>query len=50
MRQCINAMHVEKNVCYILIGTLLNINEKMNDEVNAYLDFIKISISEELTR
>jgi len=37
-------MHVEKNVCDSLIGTLLNINEKTKDDINVRLDLIKMNI------
>ena len=40
-------MHVEKNVCS-LIDTLLNINEKMKDGLNARLDMIEMNIRGEL--
>ena len=42
-------MLVEKNVCDSLIGTLLNINGKMKDGLNARLDLIKMNIRGELT-
>ena len=42
-------MHVEKNVCDNLIGTLLNINRKTNDGLNARLDLIKMNIRGKLT-
>ena len=41
-------MHVEKNVCDSLIGTLLNINGKMKDGLNAHLDLIEMNIRGEL--
>jgi len=34
VKHCIDVMHVEKNVCDSLIGTLLIINGKTNDGVN----------------
>jgi len=34
VRHCINIMHVEKNVCDGVIGTLLNIQGKMKDGLN----------------
>jgi len=37
-------MHVEKNVCDSLIGTLLNINNNKKDGLNARLDFIEMNI------
>jgi len=44
MRQCIDVMHVEKNVCDSLIGTLLNIKGKMKHGVNACLNLIEMNI------
>ena len=41
-------MHVEKNVCDSLIGTLLNIQGKTKDGVNARLDLVDMNIREEL--
>ena len=41
-------MHVEKNVCDRLIGTLLNINRKTKDGLNARLDLIEMNIQGEL--
>ena len=41
-------MHVEKSVCDNLIGTLLNINRKTKDGLNARLDFIEMNIRGEL--
>jgi len=37
-------MHVENNVCDSLIGTLLNINGKTKDSLNAHLDLIDMNI------
>jgi len=48
VRHCIDVMHVEKNVCDSLIGTLLNINGKMKDDLNARLDLIEMNIRGEL--
>ena len=36
-------------MCDSLIGTLLNINEKTKDDLNAHLDLIKMNIQGELT-
>jgi len=44
VRHYIDVMHVEKNVCDSLIGTLLNINGKTNDGLNARLDLIEMNI------
>jgi len=41
-------MHVKKNVCYSLISTLLNINGKTKDGINARLDLIEMNIRDEL--
>jgi len=41
-------MHVEKNVCDSLIGTLLNINGKTKDGLNARLHLIEMNIRGEL--
>ena len=35
VRYCIDVMHVEKNVCDSIIGTLLNIKGKTKDGINA---------------
>ena len=48
VRHCINVMHVEKNVCDSLIGTLLNIKGKTKDGVNARLDLVEMKIREDL--
>ena len=37
VRHCLDVMHVEKNVCDSLIGTLLNIKGKTMDSLNARL-------------
>jgi len=50
VRHCINVMHGEKNECNNFIGTLLHINEKINDSVNACLDLIDMHIRKELTQ
>jgi len=38
-----------RKMCDSLIGTLLNINEKTKDDLNAHLDLIKMNIQGELT-
>ena len=48
VRHCLDVMHVEKNVCDSLIGTLMNIKGKTKDGVNARLDLIEMNIREEL--
>ena len=37
-------MHVEKNVCDNMLNTLVNIEEKIKDNVKAHLDLEKICI------
>ena len=48
VRHCIDVMHVEKNVCDSLIGTLLNIQGKTKDGVNARLDMLEMNIRKDL--
>jgi len=48
VRHYIDVMHVEKNVCDSLIGTLLNIQGKTKDGVNAHLDLVEMKIQEDL--
>ncbi|GKA42740.1 putative reverse transcriptase domain-containing protein, partial [Tanacetum coccineum] len=45
---CIDFMHVEKNVCESLVGTLLNVPGKTKDEMNARLDMADLGIKPEL--
>ncbi|GJU09035.1 hypothetical protein Tco_1125465 [Tanacetum coccineum] len=47
---CIDFMHVEKNVCESLVGTLLNVPEKTKDRMNARLDLAELGIKPELNR
>jgi len=37
-------MHVEKNVCDSIIGTLLNVKGKTKDEINARKDLVEIGV------
>ncbi|XP_027933103.1 uncharacterized protein LOC114188698 [Vigna unguiculata] len=48
VRHCIDVMHVEKNVCDSIIGTLLNIQGKTKDSLNARLDLVEMGIREQL--
>ncbi|GJY37243.1 putative transposase-associated domain-containing protein [Tanacetum coccineum] len=45
---CIDFMHVEKNVCESLVGTLLNVPRKTKDGLNALLDLADLGINPEL--
>jgi hypothetical protein len=40
IRHAIDVMHVEKNVCEALVGTLLDIPSKTKDTLNAWMIFI----------
>jgi hypothetical protein len=48
VRHSTNVMHVEKNVCESLIGTLLNMNRKTRDHEHARADLKKMGIRQEL--
>ncbi|KAI9125739.1 hypothetical protein K1719_003157 [Acacia pycnantha] len=48
VRHCIDVMHVEKNVCDSIVGTLLNIQGSSNDGVKARLDLQAMGIREDL--
>jgi len=48
VRHCINVMHVEKNVCDSLIGTLLNIKGKTKDGLKCHQDMVEMGIREQL--
>lgn len=41
VRHNLDVMHIEKNVCDNIVGTLLNIPNKTKDGVNARLDWVK---------
>ncbi|KAL5568473.1 hypothetical protein UlMin_025048 [Ulmus minor] len=48
VRHNLDVMHIEKNVCESLIGTLLNIHGKTKDGENARLDMVAMGIRESL--
>ena len=48
VRHCIDVMHVEKNVCDSLIGTLLNIKGKTKDGLKCRQDLVDMGIREQL--
>ncbi|KAL5581536.1 hypothetical protein UlMin_013978 [Ulmus minor] len=48
VRHNLDVMHIEKNVCESLIGTLLNIPGKTKDGENAKLDMVTMGIRESL--
>ena len=48
VRHWIDVMHVEKNVCNSIIGTLLNIKGKTKDGINAHKDMVEMGVRLEL--
>ena len=48
LRHNIDVMHIEKNICENLIGTILNMEGKTKDTLNARLDLQDLNIKEEL--
>lgn len=48
LRHNLDVMHIEKNVSDNLIGTLLDIDSKTKDNLNARLDLVEIGIRPEL--
>ncbi|KAG2405345.1 uncharacterized protein HKW66_Vig0046000 [Vigna angularis] len=48
VRHCIDVMHVEKNVCDSVIGTLLNVKGKSKDGIKARQDLADMGIRSEL--
>ncbi|KAL8145517.1 hypothetical protein AgCh_003615 [Apium graveolens] len=48
VRHCLDFMHIEKNVCESLVGTLLNIPGKSKDGMKARLDMQEMGIRVEL--
>jgi len=48
IRHCTDVMHVEKNVCDSVIGTLLNIQGKMKDGLNTHQDQAEMCIRSQL--
>ncbi|KAL3618473.1 hypothetical protein CASFOL_037555 [Castilleja foliolosa] len=48
VRHCLDVMHIEKNICESLLGTLLNVRGKTKDGINARLDMVDMGIRTEL--
>ncbi|XP_074321844.1 uncharacterized protein LOC141659024 [Apium graveolens] len=48
VRHCLDFMHIEKNVCESIIGTLLNIPGKTKDGMKARLDLQELGVRAEL--
>ena len=48
LRDNLDVMHIEKNICENLIGTILNLEGKTKDTLNARIDLKDLNIKEEL--
>ncbi|XP_058195233.1 uncharacterized protein LOC131311699 [Rhododendron vialii] len=48
IRHCLDVMHIEKNVLESIIGTLLQIQGKTKDGINARLDLLERGLRQEL--
>ena len=48
LRHNLDVMHIEKNICEALIGTILNILGKTKDTAKARLDLKDLGIKKEL--
>jgi hypothetical protein len=48
MRHAIDIMHVEKNVCEAMIGTLLDILGKTKDTLKAQMDLEEMKLRKDL--
>ena len=48
MRHNLDVMHIEKNICDSIIGTLLNMKGKSKDGFNSRLDLIHLDIRKDL--
>jgi hypothetical protein len=48
VHHAIDVMHVDKNVCEVLIGTLLDIPGKTKDTLKARMDLEKIKLKKDL--
>lgn len=48
IRHNLNVIHIEKNICESLIGTLLNIEGKTKDMLKARLDLVDLNIKKDL--
>ncbi|KAL4030182.1 hypothetical protein IC575_008418 [Cucumis melo] len=48
VRHCLDVMHIEKNVCMNIVGTLLDLPGKSKDGMNSRLDLVEMNIRPEL--
>ena len=44
----LDVMHIEKNICESIVGTLLSIDGKSNDNFNSRLDLLIMDIGDQL--
>jgi len=48
VRYCLDVIHVEKNVCDSIIGTLLNIPDKTKNNVKSRMNLVKMGLRKQL--
>jgi hypothetical protein len=48
LRQNLDVMHIEKNICDSILGTLINIDGKTKDTAKARMDLCEMGICREL--
>ena len=48
LRHNLDVMHIEKNICDSIVGTLLSIDGKLNDNFNSRLDLKAMDIRDQL--
>ncbi|XP_074356030.1 uncharacterized protein LOC141695703 [Apium graveolens] len=48
VRHCLDIMHIEKNVCDSLVGTLLNLKHKSKDSEASRLDMMEMGVGTDL--
>ncbi|XP_063939799.1 uncharacterized protein LOC108198202 [Daucus carota subsp. sativus] len=48
VRHCLDVMHIEKNVCESLLGTILNLKFKTKDSVASRLDLLEMGLRTDL--
>ena len=48
VRHNLDVMHIKKNVCESIIGTLFNIAGKTKDGLNSHLDLVEMGLRSEL--
>jgi len=48
LRNNLDVMHIEKNVCDIILGAIMNMKEKTKDKVKSHLDLQALNIRPEL--